>query len=150
VPLRRCRSFLALLALAACAPIVHRAAPMPLNRAWTIEPPPVYAVWWDRTERCSGRTGDLSRVEFYAVADWHGQIYLGSQRAEAWWVRRGNRIYLPESALLSEQLVRHEMLHALTRDAGHPAELFVHRCRVLSAVTWADSARDEPGRLASE
>lgn len=148
--LRRCSSLMFAALLAGCAPALHGAAPVPLNAAWAIEPPAVYAEWWNRTEQCSGRTGDFTRVEFYAVADWHGQIYLGSQRAEAWWVRRGNRIYLPESALLREQLVRHEMLHALTHDAHHPADLFVRRCRVLSEATWADSSAEQPGRLATE
>jgi hypothetical protein len=140
----------ALCALSACAVTRPRPAPVPLNHAWSIATPALYANWWAETERCSGHSGSLEAVQFFAVAAWNGQIYLGSQRAEAWWVRRGNRIYLPDGELLREDLVRHEMLHALTRSADHPIELFEQRCHVTTAARDGGSAGADQAGMASE
>ncbi|HEU4699413.1 MAG TPA: hypothetical protein VFS40_09540, partial [Gemmatimonadales bacterium] len=126
-------------ALGACALPGAAPGPVPLQRAWPVAQAPIYREWWARTEACSGHRGNLDEVRFYAVDDVDGQIYLGNQRALAWWVRDGNRIYLPQGALLDEMLVRHEMLHALTQAAHHPTESFVRRCHVASARTWQDS-----------
>ena len=111
----------------------------PIEASWKVTPPAIYAEWWSKTEACSGRSGRMQRVTFYAVDAPPGRIHLGDQRAEAWWVREGNRIYLPKDELLREQLVRHEMLHALTRETHHSSESFVRRCHVASEATWADS-----------
>jgi hypothetical protein len=59
--------------------------------------------------------------------------------AHAWWVRNGNRIYLPANALGEEWLVRHEMLHALLQTGTHPPEVFIDACHVASAAAWRDS-----------
>jgi hypothetical protein len=126
--------------LGGCALAGAAAAPLaPEQRAWPVAAAPVYRDWWSKTEECAGRRGNLDRITFYAVEDVDGQIYLGTQRALAWWVRDGNRIYLPKRALLDEMLVRHEMLHALTQEAHHPSEQFVRRCHVASEDTWSDS-----------
>jgi hypothetical protein len=135
-----CLPTLASALLGGCA--VHAAAAAPLapeQRSWSVAAAPVYRDWWRRTEECAGRRGSLDRVTFYAVEDVECQIYLGDQRALAWWVRDGNRIYLPKGGLLDEMLVRHEMLHALTQEAHHPSEQFVRRCHVASQDTWTDS-----------
>lgn len=145
-PLPRPSAAPALLALCLLAPLAACASRgaaevmvTPAQRHWPIRPAPIYSDWWGKTEACAGKRSRMTKVEFWAVADAGGWIRLGNQRALAWWVRDGNRIYLPASALLDEQLVRHEMLHAITRHAHHPHETFVERCHVASAKTWADS-----------
>jgi hypothetical protein len=99
----------------------------------------VYQEWWDKTVACSGQEGRMTDVSFYAVDTPAGAIELGGEMAHAWWVREGNRIYLPASALGEEWLVRHEMLHALLQRGSHPASVFVTACHVASAAVWRDS-----------
>ena len=90
------------------------AAPVaPVERAWAVPTLELYQAWWVKTEECSGLRGDMSQVTFYAVDSPSGAISLGAEVAHGWWMRNGNRIYLPANALGEEWLVRHEMLHAL-------------------------------------
>src|SRR5829696_9101243 len=94
----------------------------------------------DKTVACSGHQGQMSDVSFYAVDAPSGAIELAGEMAHAWWVREGNRIYLPANALGQEWLVRHEMLHALMQRGSHPADVFVTACHVASAAVWRDSS----------
>src|SRR6266550_8811800 len=100
---------------------------------------PLAPVERARAEACSGRTGDMSLVTFYAVDAPSGAIDLGGRVAHGWWVRTGNRIYLPANALGEEWLVRHEMLHALLKRGSHPSRAFVEACHLSSAQVWRDS-----------
>jgi hypothetical protein len=99
----------------------------------------LYQEWWDKTVACSGHSGKMTDVNFYAVDAPSGAIELAGEMAHAWWVREGNRIYLPANALGEEWLVRHEMLHALLKRGSHPAEVFVQACHVASSAVWRDS-----------
>ena len=81
----------------------------------------------------------MSRVTFYAVDAPSGAIGLNGTIAHGWWVREGNRIYLPANALGEEWLVRHEMLHALLQRGSHPNAKFVEACHLASAEVWRDS-----------
>ena len=117
--------------------------PAPRWRRWsergrcpTLE---LYTEWWTKTEACSGRKGDISQVKFYAVDAPDGAIGLNGARAHGWWVRQGDRIYLPANALGEEWLVRHEMLHALLKRGSHPNEKFVESCHLASLDVWRDS-----------
>jgi hypothetical protein len=127
-------------ALGACA-LPHAAgAPLaPVDRAWAVPTLELYQQWWAKTEACSGRHGELGSVAFYAVDAPSGAIRLGKEVAHAWWVRNGNRIYLPANALGEEWLVRHEMLHALLQTGTHPPDFFVNACHVASMAVWRDS-----------
>lgn len=135
---RRSAGAVAALLLAGCA-LGAAPGPAPVQPARAFEPPPVYATWWARTERCAGRRSSLKAVRFYAVEAPRGYIYLAGQRARAWWVRDGNRIYLPAHLVFDEQLVRHEMLHAITDEARHSPRDFVRQCHLASLATWTDS-----------
>lgn len=87
--------------------------------------PSIYAALWFEVENCIDRRGDLRQVRFYRVitpdADRFGcgngqkcfAIYRPLERA----------IYIDDTYLLSFELVRHEMLHALGA-IGHPEPLF--------------------------
>jgi hypothetical protein len=132
--------FVLLLSIAGCAvPKVAGAPLAPLERAWEVPTLELYTEWWQKTEACSGRKGDMSRVTFYAVDAPNGAIGLNGTLAHGWWVRQGNRIYLPANALGEEWLVRHEMLHALLQRGSHPTTKFVAACHLASAEVWRDS-----------
>ena len=138
------RSLLAvvlLLGLGACA-LPHAAgAPLaPVERAWAVPTLELYQQWWAKTEACAKRQGKLEGVAFYAVDAPSGAIKLGEEIAHGWWIRNGNRIYLPANALGEEWLVRHEMLHALLQTGTHPAAIFVDGCHLASAAVWRDSS----------
>lgn len=127
--------------LAGCA-VVPRAggAPIaPVERAWAVPTLQLYQEWWNKTEACSGLKGDMSQVTFYAVDSPSGAISLGNEAAHGWWIRNGNRIYLPANALAEEWLVRHEMLHALLQRGTHPTAQFVADCHLATHQVWQDS-----------
>ena len=46
----------------------------------------------------------------------------------AFWSSKDNRIVLATNAVTNGRIVRHEMLHALSRSRGHPAPLFRVQC----------------------
>ena len=127
--------------IGACALPGAGAAPIaPVERAWAVPTLELYQSWWAKTEACSGRKGDMAEVSFYAVDSPSGAIALGTEKGHGWWVRRGNRIYLPANSLSEEWLVRHEMLHALIQRGSHPTEKFVAACHLASIRTWRDSS----------
>jgi hypothetical protein len=131
---------LMLSSVAACAVPRAAGAPLaPVERAWEVPTLELYSDWWRKTEECSGRKGDMSEVTFYAVDAPTGAIGLNGTVAHGWWVRQGNRIYLPANALGEEWLVRHEMLHALLQRGSHPAGQFVGACHLASPDVGRDS-----------
>lgn len=126
--------------VAACALPKAAGAPLaPIERAWEVPTLELYEAWWQRTEACAGRSADMTEVKFFAVDAPTGGIGLNGTVAHGWWVRQGNRIYLPANALGEEWLVRHEMLHALLQRGSHPAKQFVEACHLASADVWRDS-----------
>src|ERR671916_1140006 len=115
---------LLILGAGACPAPGAAGAPLaPLGRSWAVPTLGLYQEWWDKTVTCSGRTGKMTDVSFYAVDAPAGAIQLAGEMAHAWWVRQGNRIYLPANALGIEWLGRHEMLHALLQKGSHPPEI---------------------------
>ena len=132
-------SFLAFLGSACALPKVGGAPIAPVERAWSVPTLELYQEWWRRTETCSGLQGDMAAVTFYAVDSPSGAISLGREVAHGWWIREGNRVYLPANALGEEWLVRHEMLHALLQRGSHPNDVFVKACHLASGPVWRDS-----------
>ena len=94
-----------------------------------VDPPPAYQTWWERTQACSARNGDFSRLEFFAVPGAEFTCPTG-QCVGRW--EPGHRIYIAEKFLASELVVRHEMLHELLGGGGHPNPPFGHGC----PLTW--------------
>jgi hypothetical protein len=91
----------------------------------------------------------MSQVTFYAVDSPTGAIALGKETGHGWWIRNGNRIYLPANALSEEWLVRHEMLHALLQTGAHPTDQFVAACHLASTRVYRDSTlAADPGNIA--
>ena len=132
-------TILALLASACALPKVGGAPVAPVERAWAVPTLELYQEWWRKTEQCSGLRAEMAGVTFYAVDSPSGAISLGREVAHGWWIREGNRIYLPANALGEEWLVRHEMLHALLQRGSHPTDMFVKACRLASGPVWRDS-----------
>jgi hypothetical protein len=102
-------------------------APVLVEGAERFEPPPVYNLWWEITEECSGRRRSFGRVRWYYVPGAH-TITVEGREVEGYWSSAGNAIVLAEFSMLRGQLVRHEMLHALEGNVGHPREAFLDRC----------------------
>jgi hypothetical protein len=110
--------------------------------AVSFEAPTAYVTWWDRTSECSGISGDMARVEWYVVPD--AATFPTEQGDKVGIrVRTGDRIQivLAGQYQLHEMVVRHEMLHALLREPGHPDEYFTERCR-LTWATWQSDHSD--------
>lgn len=104
--------------LAACSDLT---AP---NGAVPILPIPAeYRAWWSELEACSGKRGDIDAVRFYVVAALpHGRIgqaTIKSDQTVILFVRGHQNFDTP---------VKHEMMHALLRVGGHPAEYFAGPC----------------------
>jgi hypothetical protein len=115
--------------------------PLPEN-AVQIDPLQPYALWWAQTEACSGRTGSMDAVEWYVVPD---ADVIPSRRGDAagYYDRVAGRIVLAGKWSLHGGLVRHEMLHALTRETRHSREYFLHRCG--DVVPCVEDCRTEAG-----
>lgn len=101
-------------------------APLPPTSI-PLTPPAVFARWWSMTEACSGRAGSLSAVTWYQVPH-VPQFENGGTAVGGYWTSNGNRIVLAGDLVLSGSVVRHEMLHALLRERGHPAGEFLGQC----------------------
>lgn len=132
-------AFIGILVSACALPKAGGAPVAPVERAWSVPTLELYQEWWAKTEKCAGVRGDMSQVTFYAVDSPTGAISLGTEVAHGWWIREGNRIYLPANALSEEWLVRHEMLHALMQRGSHPNDMFVDACHLASVAVWRDS-----------
>lgn len=122
---RRQRWAVGLLMLSGCRDLVD--PPLPDN-AELLTPPPVYSTWWSMVEACSGLQGSLSTITWYVVP---GAPTIGSDgrnELAGYWSEASNRIVLAGAHSLEGGPVRHEMLHALLRVAGHPRSEFLGAC----------------------
>jgi hypothetical protein len=123
-------------ATAAAACIVAGAAgvgcrvPVAPGNAVRVAAPPSYAAWWSEDLQCSGLTGDLRQVEWYVVpAERDGGFWCADgpdHTCAGEWVAP-NSVYLagpsrtyPDGYAADEWTVRHEMLHDLVGQPGHP------------------------------
>lgn len=102
-------------------------APVLADGAQRFDPPPVYELWWDMVTACSGQRALLSRVRWYVVPGAH-TVEVNGERYAGYWTSAGNAIVLAGAAVLDGSLVRHEMLHSVIKEAGHPRAHFLERC----------------------
>src|SRR5699024_2935350 len=82
--------------------------------------------WWGMTEACSGHSGELSAVRWYRVPGW--TVPVNGEAAAAFWTTGGNQIVIADELVEDGEVVRHEMLHALLGERGHPTEPFLTSC----------------------
>jgi hypothetical protein len=112
----------------AVAPAVHE----------RFDPPAEYRSWFSATEACSGLTGDFERLRFYRVPG--EEFACPSGMCVARWTDE-HHIYMADPFLANEMVVRHEMLHDLIGQAGHPDPPFGESGCGLTWTSWT-------GRLA--
>lgn len=125
-------SILGSLALSGCAALAPSQAVMP-EGAVPVAAPAVYREWFQRTEACSGRSGNLDAVQFYVVPGVETFETRDGPQVGVWIGEGGShRIVIAGNYQGHEMVVRHELLHTLLRQTGHPEEYFVSRCR----LTW--------------
>jgi hypothetical protein len=133
-----------LLALAALVVggCTHEPTPVLPDGAVAFTAPEAYVTWWEKTSQCSELTGNMARVEWYVVPN---VATFPTEQGEKVGIRvkTGDRvqIVLAGQYQLHEMVVRHEMLHALLREPGHPDTYFTDRCR----LTWATWQEDNAG-----
>jgi hypothetical protein len=116
----------------ACTTLAPSESSLPPGTVRLAEPE-IYRDWYQKTEACSGRTGEFSTIQFYVVPG--VDSFPTEEGAKVgWWILDGgtNRIVLAGNLASQELVVRHEMLHALLQRPGHPTEYFVDRCH----LTW--------------
>lgn len=110
-----------------------------LPAAARFEPMDLYAKWWREVEECAARHAPMAAVHFYRVIPSAGRdsLFFRDPESGAYflgeWVRRSNSLYFAAGQLTNPGVVRHEMLHAILRDVGHPPEYFDDRCGPLVA-----------------
>jgi len=129
---RNACSTLGALAISGCAALAPSQAVLPAG-AVPVAAPAVYREWFQRTEACSGRTGNLEAVQFYVVPGVETFETRDGPQVGVWIGEGGShRIVIAGNYQGHEMVVRHELLHTLLRQTGHPEEYFVSRCR----LTW--------------
>jgi hypothetical protein len=104
--------------------------------------PAAYADWFRRTEACSGLSKNFSTIQWYVVEGVETFPTSAGPKV-GMWIREGNtdRIVIAGNYSDTEMVVRHEMLHALLGEEGHPASYFVERCH----LTWESWNSGTPG-----
>jgi hypothetical protein len=100
--------------------------PLPPD-AEQFSPPAIYSTWWNMTQACSELTGSLGAVTWFKTSEALGNTGHG-EPVVGYWSSVSNRIVLMNSFVLDGAAVRHEMLHALLRQAGHPRNQFLGKC----------------------
>jgi hypothetical protein len=116
---------------------------LPAN-AEPFEPPAVYARWWTMTQACSGRSGDLTAVQWYRVPGL--LVRFRGVPVAGFWSSRGNQIVLAEEQLDNGFAVRHEMLHALLRVGGHSRAQFLEACASVLSCSGGCATDGGPWR----
>jgi hypothetical protein len=106
--------------------------------------PAVYSRWWDLTQACSGRRRDLQQITWYRVPG--DRFLLRGEPVGGYWDGQRNAIVLADSLVENGPFVRHEMLHALPAEAGHPTE-FVDACGSVVTCTSCGPWAPPPGYL---
>jgi hypothetical protein len=95
--------------------------------------PAAYQDWWEKTEACAERLGRFSRIQWYEVP---GVATFATDMGPkvGLWIQNGSSVLIVVAGHYEnhEMVVRHEMLHALLGQEGHPPEYFVNRCH----LTW--------------
>ena len=110
----------------ACSTVLTE-PPLPSDSV-PMSPPPQYQLWWRLTEECSGTSAELSRVSWYVVPDARFLLSADGDSVQGLYYPVSHHIVLAGQSAQSGRLVRHEMLHALIGQAGHPTEYFQERC----------------------
>jgi hypothetical protein len=128
------RTFAVLVLAGACRDVAVSApvAPELPPTAQALTPPDSYADWWQNTQQCAGRQGDLSRISWFMVPD-HASFLYENAKYDGYWWNGVHWILLAGEKVNDPLIVRHEMLHELLGRGDHPADYFQRRCAGLVA-----------------
>ena len=125
-----------MLMLGACTEIARPEDFPPNMEPFT--PPTAYARWWKDVEACSGRRGNLDRVNWFLIPNANYFGYRGDWYDAYWWGYQ-HTILIAEDWANDSAVVRHEMLHDLLNSGDHPKQYFVERCGALLRRSYAES-----------
>src|SRR5690242_724428 len=102
------------------------------NHSIQIQPPKEFQRYWKLDERCSGLTGNFKQVKFFVYYTYNDEVYIlnDSSFVVAWWTKDNNGIYILSRHASDSAIVRHEMIHALRQEGGHPKSIFQDRCHL--------------------
>jgi hypothetical protein len=89
------------------------------------EPPLRYHTLWRTVETCSGLAGDFADVTWYVTSQ--SPAGVGEVDAAGAWWKDFNRIYIKAPFFDNDQVIRHEMLHAVLQKNGH-GPVFLGAC----------------------
>ena len=93
------------------------------------EPPATYREWWNKTQACSGRAADFDRIR-WSVIEGNSFPCKSGQCVGHW--ESSHHIWIAKEWVSNEMVVRHEMLHDLLDEGGHPNPPFGADC----PLTW--------------
>ena len=94
----------------------------PFAGAEPFSPPAIYQEWWGQVESCSGKTGDFAAVRWYTRESFNR---IGVQATADY---ASQQVVMKPALVLEANDVRHEMLHLLIKQPGHPEEFFRTKC----------------------
>jgi hypothetical protein len=117
-----------LFALVAGISCGHITDPLLPGNALVFHPPAVFAKWWSMVESCSGLSGSMESIQWYSTLGDLRDPNDNDASIAGYWSLAGNRVVLTTSDTIDGGVVRHEMLHALLRSAGHPRPAFLQSC----------------------
>jgi hypothetical protein len=117
------------------------AEPTAPNAHERFDPPAEYRAWFASTEACSGLVGDYERLRFYRVPG--SEFGCPSGTCVARWTD-DHRIFVAEAFLDDEMVLRHEMLHDLIGQPGHPDPPFGESGCGLTWASWSGRAAGVP------
>lgn len=123
----RLGAHIALLGSALFVALVSIACESPLSTpsGTPFTPPPEFRSMWRSVEACGGSTGDFDSLEWYVTAGSAG-ARGDTAIAGSYWPDL-HRIYISANFLNDQQLIRHEMLHALLGGEEHEPQ-FLNEC----------------------
>jgi len=79
-------------------------------------------------ESCSGLSASLENIQWYSTTSLLRDPNDNDEAIAGYWSLASNRIVLYTNDTIAGAIVRHEMLHALIRSAGHPRWAFLQAC----------------------
>lgn len=111
-----------------------------------VEAPAVYQQWFAATASCSGLSGTSQTIEWYVIPGARSFQMDGADRVGMWQRVDGkSQIVIAGAYAEHEMVVRHEILHHLLGEKGHPEKLFADQCR-LTWERWQEASADpQPG-----
>ena len=104
--------------------------------AVAFDPPEVYRTWWTMVEACSGVSGSFAHLGWYRATASAVEA-RGGKDVEAYYDYTAKRVVVAEEAVYAGRTIRHEMLHALRGQPGHPARVFLDACGGVVACAGA-------------